>query len=113
MTQNNKLNGVNAKLSNTKKADTAYAWAKCNMRKPTKADARKLRIGDVIEVFYDDDKRSIAEVVVEACAANGDIWDVKTISESKWNARRRDDYARSVNSDYWRKIGTLKFVIGE
>jgi hypothetical protein len=101
----------NVAVTRTKKADNAYAWAEANLKKPTKADARKLRIGDVIEIFYNDDKSPVAEVVIEACAADGDIWDVKTISETKWNSRKRDDYARSVNSDYWRLIGTLKFSI--
>ena len=89
----------------------AYEFAKHlietkQMKKPTDAAARKLNIGDVIEVFYSDQKKGVLEVVVKSAYAGEDIFNVATVSEAQWGTRVNRMW--QVNSDLWRKVGTMK-----
>lgn len=88
---------------------SAHAWALANIKKPTDAAARKLVIGDVIEVFYADDTKPVIEVVVKSCDRDEDIFGVATVMQVSWGTRQMD--MTKVNSDMWRKIGTMKFKL--
>lgn len=89
---------------------SAYDWALANIKKPNDAAARKLQPGDVIEVFYNDSDKPTVEVVVASCERNETIYDVITVMQEKWQAGRVTSLTK-VNSDMWRKIGTLAFKV--
>ncbi len=82
-----------------------YATAK----KATKAEARALRIGDIIEALYTDDYKPVIEVVVQACDADGDYMQVRTLSKAQWESGVRGTYARGLNTDKFKRVGRLEF----
>lgn len=104
-----KVNGDEPKKRKGSKV-SAYDWALANIKKPNDAAARKLQPGDVIEVFYSDAEKPTVEVVIASCERNETIYDVITVMQEKWQAGRVTSLTK-VNSDMWRKIGTLAFKI--
>lgn len=89
--------------------ESGYAFAERTMRKPTKAMARALRIGDVIEAFYQDDVNPVQHIVIEPCESDGDIYDVRTVTKSSWESGKKDRGPTSMNTEYWRKLGRMAF----
>lgn len=90
--------------------ESGLAFAERTMRKPTKAMARALNIGDVIEAFYNDDVNPVLHVVVQPCEPDGDIYYVRTVSKDAWESGKKCRGPSSLNTDYWRKVGVMKFA---
>lgn len=103
---------VDAPKKAAAKKTCAYEWAEANIKRPTKAAARALVIGDVIEIFYKDEAKASVEVVVASCGKSEDIDQVFTVPQEKWQAGRVEHLTK-VNSDMWRKIGTMKFKVSK
>lgn len=90
--------------------ESGLAFAERTMRKPTKAMARALIIGDVIEAYYNDDVKPVLHVVVQPCESDEDIYRVRTVSKDAWNSGKKCRGPHSLNTDYWKKVGTMKFA---
>lgn len=90
---------------------SAYQKAVAMFKEPSAAAARKLLIGDVIEVFYADAKEPSIEVVVKCAETGEDIFDVATVMQEKWGTRSMS--MTKVNSSMWRKIGTMQFKVSK
>lgn len=90
---------------------SAYESAVAMFKEPSAAAARKLLIGDVIEVFYADAKEPTIEVVVKCAETGEDIFDVATVMQEKWGTRSMS--MTKVNSSMWRKIGTMQFKVSK
>ena len=99
-----------AKKANVVKM-SAYESAVAMFKEPSAAAARKLLIGDVIEVFYADAKEPSIEVVVKCAETGEDIFDVATVMQEKWGTRSMS--MTKVNSSMWRKIGTMQFKVSK
>lgn len=94
------------------KEQSALAWAIANIKKPTKLDAQRLRIGDVIQVFYNDVFEPTTEVVVAPCDRGDSIYQVRSVSKEDWDMGKLRTRG-FVNSEYWRVIGKMKFSISK
>lgn len=85
--------------------ESANARFIATMKKPTKAAARALRVGDLIEIYYADVLVPSVEVVIEPCEKDEDIYSVKTMDIETWNAGglrpSQIRGPRHVNTDCW------------
>lgn len=84
---------------------SAHERFMATMKVPTKTDARALRVGDLIDVYYMDDLMPRTEIVIEPCEKDEDIYRVRTMPIEVWNAgglRPSETRGpRYVNSECW------------
>ena len=80
-----------------------------NAKTATKTLARSLKIGDIIECFYADAEQGRMELVVEGTESSkaGGVFDIRAIPLEHFGQR---DAARTMNTDKYRKVGSLKVM---
>lgn len=78
------------------------------MHKPaTKAEARALKIGDIIECYYVDSEEAYREMVIETCESSkkGEYSDIRTIDFTDFGYRTNEVKGpRWLNTDKFRKV---------
>lgn len=81
-----------------------------NTKTATVAEARALKIGDVIEVVYADSSKSRLELVVQSCqnAKTGNWYDIRTIPLDCFGKRSNDASGpHYLNTNKFKKVGDL------
>ncbi len=88
-----------------------YARAYRKAPSTTLEMARKLRVGDIIEVTFEDCNEPQQQVVIGRCDKNEDHACVRTMTEDQWDSpvrnMRRDN---ALNSDKFVVIGHVDFL---
>lgn len=79
----------------------------------TVAEARALRVGDLIEVLYTDSKRPVLELVLCDCGATGVYTDVMVCNYDLWLKRiakrvRTASMGFNLNTDKFRRVGQIQ-----
>lgn len=84
-----------------------------NTKDATKAEARALKIGDVIEVVYADMEEPNLELVIRACQSSklGSWCDVRTINLRDFGQRERTGPPSGLNSPKFRKVANAGAVL--